>query len=336
MSAAQAPHDAFVKAYFQNLDALRGELARVLAPELLAALDLDHVEQVTAEFIDERLRRKQADLVFRAPLRAGGEVFVYFLVEHQSRVDRLMPFRVLVYVTAIWTTWLERYEAEHGRPPDHLPAVLPLVIYHGDRPWPADRRALCDLVDLPAPLHPAVARWLPSLTLLLDDLGALDDAALEAPEAAALTALGLLALKHGPRPDLERRLLRCHRHLRHAASTPAGRSALEALFEYLLRVNDTVERTRLAREIRRVAGPEAQEVAMTAAQRLIAEGREEGREEGRAEGQRLTLERLLRLKFGPLPDDAERRLATADAAALARYTERVLTADTLAAVFDDP
>ncbi|MCB9542303.1 MAG: hypothetical protein H6703_07645 [Myxococcales bacterium] len=133
-------------------------------------------------------------------------------------------------------------------------------------------------------------------------------------------------------------LLRCHRHLRRAAATPAGRSALEALFEYLLRVNDTVERTRLAREIRRVAGPEAEEVAMTAAQRLIDEGsaagRQEGRAEGRAEGQRLTLERLLRLKFGPLPEDAERHLAAADPAALTRYTERVLTADTLAAVLD--
>ncbi|MEZ4437187.1 MAG: hypothetical protein R3F65_32745 [bacterium] len=137
-------------------------------------------------------------------------------------------------------------------------------------------------------------------------------------------------------------LLRCHRHLRRAAATPAGRSALEALFEYLLRVNDTVERTRLAREIRRVAGPEAEEVAMTAAQRLIdegraagrQEGRAEGRQEGRAEGQRLTLERLLRLKFGPLPEDAERHLAAADPAALTRYTERVLTADTLAAVLD--
>lgn len=105
-----------------------------------------------------------------------------------------------------------------------------------------------------------------------------------------------------------------------------------------MRVNNTVERTRLAREIRRVAGPEAEEVAMTAAQRLIDEGRaagrQEGRQEGRAEGQRLTLERLLRLKFGPLPEDAERHLAAADAAALTRYTERVLTADTLAAVLD--
>lgn len=46
-STGQAPHDAFVKAYFQNLDALRGELHRMLSPELIAAIDLDRIEQIT-------------------------------------------------------------------------------------------------------------------------------------------------------------------------------------------------------------------------------------------------------------------------------------------------
>lgn len=63
------------------------------------------------------------------------------------------------------------------------------------------------------------------------------------------------------------------------------------------------------------------------------EGRQEGLERGLEEGQRHTLARLLELKFGPVPDWAQARLATAPRGELARWTERVLTAESLRDVF---
>ncbi len=68
------------------------------------------------------------------------------------------------------------------------------------------------------------------------------------------------------------------------------------------------------------------------------EGREEGRQEGREEGRRealLTLiERQLELRFGPLPEAIRGRLEGADADTLLHWADRVLTADTLEAVFE--
>ncbi|MAQ19698.1 MAG: transposase, partial [Sandaracinus sp.] len=78
-------------------------------------------------------------------------------------------------------------------------------------------------------------------------------------------------------------------------------------------------------------------IAMTYKERLIEQGREEGLErgleQGRAEGSRLMLAKLLQLKFGPLDDATEAKLAGASLAQLEAWSERVLTADDLDQVF---
>ena len=61
--------------------------------------------------------------------------------------------------------------------------------------------------------------------------------------------------------------------------------------------------------------------------------REEGRVEGRREGEAEMLLRLLRLRFGSVPADAITRVTTADPEMLLRWSERVLSAPTLEAVF---
>ncbi|WP_437723446.1 DUF4351 domain-containing protein [Sorangium sp. So ce861] len=81
------------------------------------------------------------------------------------------------------------------------------------------------------------------------------------------------------------------------------------------------------------AGPEAKEEIVTIADYLREEGRREGRlageREGRLEGQRSTLLKLLRLRFGDLPEPIEVRIRAADAGQIEGWTERVLTAPTL-------
>jgi Domain of unknown function (DUF4351) len=60
-------------------------------------------------------------------------------------------------------------------------------------------------------------------------------------------------------------------------------------------------------------------------QRILAEGRRQGEAE--------VLLRQLRSRFGVLPEDVTARLNTADAETLLRWSERVLSASTLDAVF---
>jgi predicted transposase/invertase (TIGR01784 family) len=64
------------------------------------------------------------------------------------------------------------------------------------------------------------------------------------------------------------------------------------------------------------------------------EGREEGKAEGREEGKAELFRHLLTLKFGTLPAKLTARVANASGAELLRWSERVLTADTLATIFE--
>jgi hypothetical protein len=61
----------------------------------------------------------------------------------------------------------------------------------------------------------------------------------------------------------------------------------------------------------------------------VEKGREEGREKGRAEGRAALLTELLALRFGPLPEPAQKRLSSASIEQLDEMGRRLLSANTL-------
>lgn len=65
----------------------------------------------------------------------------------------------------------------------------------------------------------------------------------------------------------------------------------------------------------------------------FAKGFEQGREEGLVRGQRELLRHLLVQRFGPVPADAEARLAASSPADLATWSTRVLSAGSFDDVF---
>ncbi len=72
---------------------------------------------------------------------------------------------------------------------------------------------------------------------------------------------------------------------------------------------------------------------MSIADQFVEQGRKEGRNEGRSEGlregSRRTLLKLLRTRYGALPQEAVARVEAADLPQLDAWTDRVLTAATL-------
>jgi predicted transposase YdaD len=61
----------------------------------------------------------------------------------------------------------------------------------------------------------------------------------------------------------------------------------------------------------------------------LEQGIERGIEQGIGQGEARVLLRLLTLKFGPLPEAVQTRVDSADADTLLRWSERVLTAESL-------
>ncbi|MBL4844614.1 MAG: hypothetical protein JKY65_03735, partial [Planctomycetes bacterium] len=88
----------------------------------------------------------------------------------------------------------------------------------------------------------------------------------------------------------------------------------------------------LREELRRVGGPKAEEVAVTAGEQLMERGREQGLEQGRLEGgQRLLLSILARL--GGVTPEVEARVQGATEVDLENWAQRALSAGTIEDVF---
>ena len=147
----------------------------MLPRSLVAQLDLDKLEVVEGSFVSKELRLRHTDLLFRVPFRTPRKgqryVYVYVLLEHQSKTDPDMPFRVLEYVVRIWAK-LRADEPHRGT----LPLVVPLVVHHGARAWSAPR-SVHEMVEGLAE-HPELQRFVPNLDLPIDDLAVASDAEL--------------------------------------------------------------------------------------------------------------------------------------------------------------
>ena len=78
---------------------------------------------------------KEADVVYRAQLK-DQEVIFYVLMELQSTVDYLIPYRLLLYMTEIWRDIFKNVsEKEVKRKSFRLPVIVPMVLYNGDAKW---------------------------------------------------------------------------------------------------------------------------------------------------------------------------------------------------------
>lgn len=332
-----SPHDALYKKVFQEPANAAAILQLALPPALVASirgLALEH-----GSFVDEALRYRHTDLLFRATL-GGEDALVYFLLEHQSAVDRLMAARALRYVSRVIDAWLD------GNPDaDRIPAVITVVLFQGPGAW-TGARSLSELVRMPRELESA-RPFTPELTIAVHELARPAHEAIAALAAPPIARIALMFLKCARDGDGVLGALEPARDLlREQVALPAGAEALIALWSYIYEITDrTLEDVR--REVDRVIGAEVASTVKSLAQRLREEGLEEGIEKGIErgiergiekgieKGIRQLVETQLCTKFGELPQAIRERLAAASSTDLERWGQRLLTAGRLQDVFAD-
>jgi hypothetical protein len=312
-----APHDALFKAVFSSPEHARGALRPVMPAAMAEALNWSTLTPQPSSFVDPALKSLHTDLLYMAAWRGGAEAPVYLLFEHQSSSDRWMPLRLLRYMVRIWEHWLKDHQDATV-----LPAVVPIVLYHGDERWSA-ARAFDALLDVPEAVRPALAEYLVRFAYVLDDLSKVPDERLRARDP--MTALVDLCLKHAGRGALFVEILSGSGDLvREAYRGPhGGGEVFRFVWRYIFVVADTQYHQALTALLVREIGPEAQEMIMTIAEHFIQQGREQG--------ERGMLLRQLRKRFGAQVNaDTERRVAAASPEQIALWADRVLSAATLA------
>lgn len=336
MTDPTQPHDALFKATFSHIGRAAAELRAILPNGLTRLIDFSTLTLVPGSFVDRRLRGTHSDLLFRAQI-SGRSAFLYLLFEHQSEPDELMVLRLLGYVVNI----LERHvaEAKNRSSVLPLPAVIPIVLHHGSSGWTA-ARAMSDLFDPQIAGAPEVFPYLPQFSFVLDELRSVTDEQMAARDLGDFGALALWSLRDAR--ARERLLLSLDfwaATLERLAREDAP--ALELIFRYLWAVVSDVELDEVLERLEQRA-PAAERFMTTMGERFMAtmgekleaRGRAEGEARGRLEGLRRVLLHQLTLKFGGVDEGAHAVIDEADETKLLRFSERVLSADSVSAVLN--
>ncbi|MEZ6188595.1 MAG: Rpn family recombination-promoting nuclease/putative transposase [Planctomycetota bacterium] len=317
------PHDSFAQAVFSDPAQAAVVFEAVLPVSLIQHLDLAQAELRPSLFKADDLHERRADFLFKVPL-AGEDAYLLALLEHQSREDFSLAARLLVYAGRA----LDRHMRENPGA-RRLPAVIPVVLYHGERGWTAPRE-LFDLYALPDETKCALRGYVPNLRFFLDDLSQLEDADLRARPGPVLARLALLVLRHA-------------QELRRAKDPATTLRALAAsLSDLLQQVQDRTGRTVVVRymlEIVELEPEVGQEILLRALPGRVKEDVVTAADKLRAQGEVQGMRRLLLLQlqesFAPLPPEAEQRIASASESELVVWSGRVLRAQSLAQVFAD-
>ncbi|HVR99462.1 MAG TPA: Rpn family recombination-promoting nuclease/putative transposase [Thermoanaerobaculia bacterium] len=315
-------HDLSYRLFFAHRRMIQGLLREIVGERWVDRIDFDSGERVDTSFVSPKHENRESDVIWKFRRRDGGEpVYVYILLEFQSRPDPSMPVRLMGYESLFYQSLMAGQPAAVWR---KLPLVIPVVVYNGREPW----NVSTDLGSLIGDLDSSAEIYRPQLRYRL-----VDEAAYPREDLAALD---------NPVADLFRieksrdwREVHASVH-RLRQSVPPTEASLRRAFETWLQ---KVILPRLGLSQEKVSA----ELTLEELDTMLAESidrwnreiREEGREEGRQEGEVRMLLRQLSLKFGPLDLDTEERVRSADADRLLGWGERLLTAERLQDVFRD-
>lgn len=168
-------HDLSYRLFFAHRRMIQDLLREIVGERWVERIDLGSGEQVDASFVSPRHENRESDVIWQFRRKDGGEpVYVYILLEFQSRPDPSMPVRLMGYVSLFYQRLMAGQPAAGWR---KLPLVIPVVVYNGWEPW----NVATDLGSTIGELDPSAEIYRPQLRYRL-----VNEAAYSPEELAAL------------------------------------------------------------------------------------------------------------------------------------------------------
>ena len=300
-------HDLLFKLLLEQPGVAGALLRERLSPALVARMRAGEPELMPAEFASVKLRRSQADRLFRIRLLGGEAAYVYCLIEHKSAPDPDVGLQLLGYLAELLRRLSEK--PEHS---GKLPLVVPLVVYHGAARWKGPWR-FSDEVECEEELCAEGLDF---------PIRVLDVGHVPAPELSALPHLrgGLLLLRYSvryPKYEPVETLARMLEDLRGMSD-----SFLEAVGRYMYFQFEEARREELRAAVLKAMPEKEEQMVSRAVQETLAEGEA-----------RVILRQIER-RFGPVSEELRERLGGASLEELEVWSERVLDAKRLEDIFD--
>ncbi len=120
-------HDELSKKFLTDLSTAREFLQLHLDKKIIAKCDFSTLHIESGSYVEDDLQAFYSDIVYKLDLIDKSScVYIYMLIEHQSRAEKLMPLRILRYQLLILQKHIDETNIE-----GNLPLVVPLVFYNG-------------------------------------------------------------------------------------------------------------------------------------------------------------------------------------------------------------
>ena len=113
-------HDKSIRMLLKDINEATGFINKVVFNE--EKIKIGDIEEYTENFITSNYKDKVADIVYKYCPIDG----VYFLIEHQTKIDQNMPIRIAEYS-------LEIMKAEYKK--GKRAEIIAIVLYTGKRKW---------------------------------------------------------------------------------------------------------------------------------------------------------------------------------------------------------
>ena len=84
-------------------------------------LEVQDIEKYNSSFINKVFQNREADIVYKIKDRS-----IFILIEHQTKVDYLMPYRILEYEVAIMQSAIDLDKIKNKE--SKIPLVIPIVL----------------------------------------------------------------------------------------------------------------------------------------------------------------------------------------------------------------
>ena len=130
-------HDTGYKELFSHPEFVQ-QLVEGFAPNEIASLmDFSTLRSHSGNYITPLFEERFEDVVWSVEVTWEGitqRVFLYILLEFQSKVDSRMPLRLMHYVACFYDHLLKTREAKVRQ---GLPPIFPMVLYNGSQRWSA-------------------------------------------------------------------------------------------------------------------------------------------------------------------------------------------------------
>ena len=132
----KTPKDSIFKRIFSDSDLFLLFLKDFIDIDWINGIKPDNLQLLPSKYINLRSGNRESDVVYRINME-DKEFYIFILLEHQGRVNQLMPFRLLEYMSRIWKNDIKDHKKESGSKDFKLNPILPVVFYDGHERWTA-------------------------------------------------------------------------------------------------------------------------------------------------------------------------------------------------------